>query len=99
MYTVFGAYVFYRISRAGPTWVFWEEQISFILVERRFALESPLLRQPVDICPTGVYTDKTARFAPVTGTTMAPSVARIVLWVAHTPAARYREPEDHGTEK
>ena len=62
----------------------------------RFAagvLESPFAGNLVDICPTGVFTDKTARFrARYWDYDMAPSVCpHCSLGCAITPAARYRE--------
>jgi NADH-quinone oxidoreductase subunit G len=57
------------------------------------ALESPLSGNLVDICPTGVFTDKTARFrARYWDYDMAPSVCPgCSLGCNITPAARYRE--------
>jgi len=62
----------------------------------RFAegtLESPYSGNLVDICPTGVFTDKTARFrARYWDYEMAPSVCpHCSLGCSTTPAARYRE--------
>jgi len=62
----------------------------------RFAdgpLESPFSGNLVDICPTGVFTDKTARFrARYWDYDMAPSVCPgCSLGCNITPAARYRE--------
>ncbi|MSM39952.1 MAG: NADH-quinone oxidoreductase subunit NuoG [Geobacter sp.] len=62
----------------------------------RFAdgdLESPFSGNLVDICPTGVFTDKTARFrARYWDYQMAPSVCpHCSLGCNTTPAARYRE--------
>ena len=62
----------------------------------RFAdgpLESPFSGNLVDICPTGVFTDKTARFrARYWDYEMAPSVCQeCSLGCSITPAARYRE--------
>jgi NADH-quinone oxidoreductase subunit G len=62
----------------------------------RFAdgeLESPFSGNLVDICPTGVFTDKTARFrARYWDYEMAPSVCpHCSLGCTTTPAARYRE--------
>jgi NADH-quinone oxidoreductase subunit G len=57
------------------------------------ALESPFSGNLVDICPTGVYTDKTARFrARYWDYDMAPSVcSQCSLGCNTIPAARYRE--------
>ncbi len=57
------------------------------------ALESPYSGNLVDICPTGVFTDKTARFrARYWDYEMAPSVCpRCSLGCTTIPAARYRE--------
>jgi NADH-quinone oxidoreductase subunit G len=57
------------------------------------ALESPFSGNLVDICPTGVFTDKTARFrARYWDYEMAPSVCpHCSLGCTTTPAARYRE--------
>ena len=57
------------------------------------ALESPFSGNLVDICPTGVFTDKTARFrARYWDYEMAPSVCpHCSLGCSTTPAARYRE--------
>jgi NADH-quinone oxidoreductase subunit G len=57
------------------------------------ALESPFSGNLVDICPTGVFTDKTARFrARYWDYEMAPSVCpHCSLGCNTTPAARYRE--------
>lgn len=57
------------------------------------ALESPFSGNLVDICPTGVFTDKTARFrARYWDYDMAPSVCpRCSLGCNITPVARYRE--------
>jgi len=62
----------------------------------RFAegrLESPFAGNLPDICPTGVYTDKTARFrARYWDYDMAPSVCpHCSLGCTTIPAARYRE--------
>jgi len=56
-------------------------------------LESPFSGNLVDICPTGVFTDKTARFrARYWDYDMAPSICpHCSLGCATTPAARYRE--------
>ena len=56
-------------------------------------LESPFSGNLVDICPTGVFTDKTARFrARYWDYDLAPSVCpHCSLGCATTPAARYRE--------
>ncbi|GFE57170.1 2Fe-2S iron-sulfur cluster-binding protein [Geobacter sp. AOG1] len=56
-------------------------------------LESPFAGNLVDICPTGVFTDKTSRFrARYWDYDMAPSVCpHCSLGCAITPAARYRE--------
>jgi NADH-quinone oxidoreductase subunit G len=56
-------------------------------------LESPFSGNLVDICPTGVYTDGTARFrARYWDYDMAPSVCpHCSLGCAVIPAARYRE--------
>jgi NADH-quinone oxidoreductase subunit G len=60
---------------------------------REGALESPFSGNLVDICPTGVFTDKTARFrARYWDYDMAPSVCPgCSLGCNITPAARYRE--------
>ena len=57
------------------------------------ALESPFSGNLVDICPTGVFTDKTARFrARYWDYDMAPSVCpHCSIGCNTTPAARYRE--------
>ncbi len=57
------------------------------------AFESPFSGNLVDICPTGVFTDKTARFrARYWDYEMAPSVCpHCSLGCATVPAARYRE--------
>jgi NADH-quinone oxidoreductase subunit G len=57
------------------------------------ALESPFSGNLVDICPTGVFTDKTARFrARYWDYEMAPSVCpNCSLGCNTVPAARYRE--------
>jgi NADH-quinone oxidoreductase subunit G len=57
------------------------------------ALESPFSGNLVDICPTGVYTDKTARFrARYWDYDMAPSVCpQCSLGCNTIPSARYRE--------
>ncbi|HKZ17872.1 MAG TPA: 2Fe-2S iron-sulfur cluster-binding protein, partial [Geobacteraceae bacterium] len=57
------------------------------------ALESPFSGNLVDICPTGVYTDKTARFrARYWDYDMAPSICpHCSLGCNTSPAARYRE--------
>lgn len=57
------------------------------------ALESPFAGNLVDICPTGVFTDKTARFrARYWDYEMAPSVCpHCSLGCNTVPAARYRE--------
>lgn len=57
------------------------------------SLESPFSGNLVDICPTGVYTDKTARFrARYWDYDMAPSVCPHCSLGCNTiPAARYRE--------
>jgi NADH-quinone oxidoreductase subunit G len=57
------------------------------------ALESPFSGNLLDICPTGVYTDKTARFrARYWDYDMAPSVCPHCSLGCNTiPAARYRE--------
>lgn len=57
------------------------------------ALESPFSGNLVDICPTGVFTDKTARFrARYWDYDMAPSVCPHCSLGCNTiPAARYRE--------
>lgn len=57
------------------------------------ALESPFSGNLVDICPTGVFTDKTARFrARYWDYDMAPSVCpECSLGCNTVPAARYRE--------
>ena len=57
------------------------------------AFESPFSGNLVDICPTGVFTDKTARFrARYWDYEMAPSVCpHCSLGCNTTPAARYRE--------
>jgi len=62
----------------------------------RFAegsLESPFSGNLLDICPTGVYTDRTARFrARYWDYDMAPSVCpHCSLGCSIVPAARYRE--------
>jgi len=56
-------------------------------------LESPFAGNLVDICPTGVYTDKTARFrARYWDYEMAPSVCpHCSLGCSTMPAAHYRE--------
>jgi len=56
-------------------------------------LESPFSGNLVDICPTGVFTDKTARFrARYWDYDMAPSICpHCSLGCNITPAARYRE--------
>ena len=56
-------------------------------------LESPFAGNLPDICPTGVYTDKTARFrARYWDYDMAPSLCpHCSLGCATIPAARYRE--------
>ncbi len=56
-------------------------------------LESPFSGNLVDICPTGVFTDKTARFrARYWDYDMAPSICQgCSLGCNITPAARYRE--------
>jgi NADH-quinone oxidoreductase subunit G len=56
-------------------------------------LDSPFSGNLVDLCPTGVYTDKTARFrARYWDYEMAPSVCPwCSLGCNTTPAARYRE--------
>ncbi|TKB28334.1 NADH-quinone oxidoreductase subunit NuoG [Desulfopila sp. IMCC35006] len=56
-------------------------------------LESPFAGNLVDICPTGVFTDKTARFrARYWDYDMAPSVCpHCSLGCNTVPAARYRE--------
>lgn len=56
-------------------------------------LESPFSGNLVDLCPTGVYTDKTARFrARYWDYEMAPSVCPWCSLGCNTiPAARYRE--------
>src|SRR5512146_577295 len=56
-------------------------------------LESPFSGNLVDICPTGVYTDKTARFrARYWDYEMAPSVCPVCSLGCNTvPSARYRE--------
>ncbi|HIJ88216.1 MAG TPA: NADH-quinone oxidoreductase subunit NuoG [Desulfuromonadales bacterium] len=56
-------------------------------------LESPFSGNLVDICPTGVFTDKTARFrARYWDYDMAPSVCpHCSLGCNTTPVARYRE--------
>jgi NADH-quinone oxidoreductase subunit G len=56
-------------------------------------LESPFSGNLVDICPTGVFTDKTARFrARYWDYDLAPSVCpHCSLGCSTTPAARYRE--------
>jgi len=56
-------------------------------------LQSPFSGNLVDICPTGVFTDKTARFrARYWDYDMAPSVCpHCSLGCNTTPAARYRE--------
>lgn len=60
---------------------------------REGALESPFSGNLVDICPTGVFTDKTARFrARYWDYDMAPSVCPGCSLGCNTvPAARYRE--------
>ena len=57
------------------------------------ALESPFSGNLADICPTGVFTDKTARFrARYWDYDMAPSVCpHCSLGCSTIPAARYRE--------
>lgn len=57
------------------------------------SLESPFSGNLVDICPTGVFTDKTARFrARYWDYDMAPSVCpHCSLGCNTVPAARYRE--------
>ena len=57
------------------------------------ALESPFSGNLVDLCPTGVFTDKTARFrARYWDYDMAPSVcAQCSLGCNTVPAGRYRE--------
>ena len=57
------------------------------------APESPFSGNLVDICPTGVFTDKTARFkARYWDYQMAPSICQSCsLGCATTPAAHYRE--------
>jgi NADH-quinone oxidoreductase subunit G len=57
------------------------------------ALESSFSGNLADVCPTGVFTDKTARFrARYWDYDMAPSVCRhCSLGCNTTPAARYRE--------
>ncbi len=57
------------------------------------ALESPFSGNLVDICPTGVFTDKTARFrARYWDYDMAPSVCpHCSLGCSTVPMARYRE--------
>ncbi len=57
------------------------------------ALQSPFAGNLVDICPTGVFTDKTARFrARYWDYDMAPSVCpHCSLGCNTVPAARYRE--------
>ncbi|MDD2851802.1 MAG: NADH-quinone oxidoreductase subunit NuoG [Desulfuromonadaceae bacterium] len=56
-------------------------------------LESPFSGNLVDICPTGVFTDKTARFrARYWDYDMAPSICQeCSLGCSITPVARYRE--------
>jgi NADH-quinone oxidoreductase subunit G len=56
-------------------------------------LQSPFAGNLVDLCPTGVFTDKTARFrARYWDYDMAPSVCpHCSLGCNTTPAARYRE--------
>jgi NADH-quinone oxidoreductase subunit G len=56
-------------------------------------LASPFAGNLVDICPTGVFTDRTARFrARYWDYEMAPSICpHCSLGCATTPAARYRE--------
>jgi len=60
---------------------------------REGKLESPFSGNLVDICPTGVYTDKTARFrARYWDYDMAPSICPGCSLGCNTiPAARYRE--------
>ncbi len=60
---------------------------------REGKLESPFSGNLVDLCPTGVYTDKTARFrARYWDYEMAPSVCPWCSLGCNTiPAARYRE--------
>jgi len=60
---------------------------------REGKLDSPFSGNLLDICPTGVYTDKTARFrARYWDYEMAPSVCPwCSLGCNTTPAARYRE--------
>ncbi len=57
------------------------------------ALESPFSGNLVDICPTGVFTDKTARFrARYWDYDMAPSICPVCSLGCNTvPMARYRE--------
>jgi NADH-quinone oxidoreductase subunit G len=57
------------------------------------AFQSPFSGNLVDICPTGVFTDKTARFrARYWDYEMAPSICpHCSLGCNTTPAARYRE--------
>ena len=64
-------------------------------------LESPFSGNLVDICPTGVYTDKTARFrARYWDYDMAPSVCPWCSLGCNTvPAARYRELLKTGTRR
>jgi len=61
--------------------------------QKNGALESPFSGNLVDICPTGVFTDKTARFrARYWDYEMAPSVCpHCSLGCATVPAARHRE--------
>jgi len=61
--------------------------------DRDGALQSPFSGNLVDICPTGVFTDRTARFrARYWDYEMAPSVCpHCSLGCATVPAARYRE--------
>lgn len=61
--------------------------------QRDGALESPFSGNLVDICPTGVFTDKTARFrARYWDYDMAPSVCpHCSLGCNTVPMARYRE--------
>ncbi|MBK5274041.1 MAG: NADH-quinone oxidoreductase subunit NuoG [Desulfuromonadales bacterium] len=61
--------------------------------DRDGALESPFSGNLVDICPTGVFTDKTARFrARYWDYDMAPSVCpHCSLGCNTVPMARYRE--------
>ncbi len=62
-------------------------------VQQTAQLESPFSGNLVDICPTGVFTDKTARFrARYWDYDMAPSVCPHCSLGCNTmPAARYRE--------